>query len=258
MMDIQGVLSRGCRSSLKVGLGADPETHASTVDRLRALGCHVELVRFDEPSALVSSLVRGELDAAVRGTLSSSGVLRVLKEGFGVGVVMRAAVLADAGGKPFVLAPVGIDEGNDLPSRLALARAMLSYFSALGWDLAVGVLSKGRDEDHGRGEDIGRSLDEGRTIVEALRKDGRNAEHHSILVEDAVRRCELVIAPDGVAGNLMFRTLHFVGGGSAYGAPVVNIPRVFVDTSRAKADFSEPVLLAAGLAVMRSEGRPRD
>ena len=58
---------------------------------------------------------------------------------------------------------------------------------------------------------------------------------------------DLVLAPDGVSGNLIFRTLHFVGGHEAYGAPVVNIPRVFVDTSRAKADFSAAVLLAAGL-----------
>jgi predicted methyltransferase MtxX (methanogen marker protein 4) len=72
-------------------------------------------------------------------------------------------------------------------------------------------------------------------------------KHFEILVEDAVKESELVIAPDGVAGNLMFRTLHFVGDRKAYGAPVVNIPKVFVDTSRGKADFSDAVRLAAGL-----------
>jgi hypothetical protein len=36
----------------------------------------------------------------------------------------------------------------------------------------------------------------------------------------------------------------------------VNIPEVFVDTSRAKRDFVEPVLLAAGLSAVRDGAGP--
>ena len=92
------------------------------------------------------------------------------------------------------------------------------------------------------------SLEDGEAMERILAAEGVPTGHYSILVEEAVRDRDLIIAPDGVAGNLMFRTLHFLGGGRSYGAPIVNLPKVFVDTSRAKTDYSNSVLLAAGLA----------
>lgn len=197
----------------------------------------------------------GDLDAAVRGTLSSSAVLSEIKQAFDVDEIMRAAVMESR--KPFVLAPVGIDEGMDAASRLRMAEQTLRYFAGVGWKLRVGVLAKGRPEDRSRGSEIERSIADGEMIASSLTDRGYDARHYAILVEDAVRDCDLVLAPDGVSGNLMFRTLHFVGGAKAYGAPVVNLEKVFVDTSRAKEDFSEPVMLAAALAGRGSDHRGR-
>ena len=75
-----------------------------------------------------------------------------------------------------------------------------------------------------------------------------NATHCEILIEDAVETCGLIIAPDGISGNLVFRTLVFLGGGHGHGAPVVNISRIFVDSSRASPDYSNALLLAASLS----------
>jgi predicted methyltransferase MtxX (methanogen marker protein 4) len=73
------------------------------------------------------------------------------------------------------------------------------------------------------------------------------AEHCEILIEDAVKTCGLIIAPDGISGNLIFRSLTFLGGGLSHGAPVVNISRIFVDTSRASPNYANALLLAAAL-----------
>jgi putative methanogen marker protein 4 len=251
LIDIKALLSLGCRSSLRIALGLPEDQLVKTRRLLSQNGCKVEVLGFADAHELVSSLERGRIDAGVRGTLSSSTVLRELRTTLSVKETMRTAVMEDAKGKPFLLTPVGIDEGVDAGSRLALAQATASYFSSAGWVLRVGVLSKGRPEDVSRGEGIRASLEEGEEIVEALRKMGHEAKHYGILIEDAVRECDLVVAPDGVSGNLIFRSAHFVGGGKAYGAPFVNLSQVFVDTSRAKADFSEAVLLAAGLAEVR-------
>jgi predicted methyltransferase MtxX (methanogen marker protein 4) len=74
-----------------------------------------------------------------------------------------------------------------------------------------------------------------------------DAEHCEILIENAVETCGIIIAPDGVSGNLVFRTLTFLGGGLGHGAPVVNISRIFVDTSRASPNYANALLLAAAL-----------
>lgn len=255
-MDVPGLMSCGCSSESVVGIGVPESQFTATVARLKGLGCGARLERYDSAVELAGALWDGRVDAAVRGTLSSSEALSELKRAFGIGEVMRVAVLADRMRHPFLLAPVGIDEGGDLESRRRLATAAHDYFGYVGWKLSVGVLSKGRVEDAGRGDGIRRSLEEGEALASDLVASGMDARHYAILVEQAVAERDLIIAPDGVSGNLMFRTLHLVGGCEAYGAPVVNLPRVFVDTTRAKADFSDAVMLAAGLATRIGIGRP--
>lgn len=252
MIDVAALLKRGCKSPIRIGIGLPDELLVETTRRLESLGCRFDLVSFKDPAGLVSALSEGKVEAAVRGALSSVKVLAELKKGFGVEEVMRTAVLEDAQKKQFLLTPVGIDEGRDLEGRLRLVRATMDYFTPIGWTISTGVLSRGRLEDKHRGEDILSSIEEGEQMVETLKAEGREAKHYAILIEEAVRESDLVVAPDGVTGNLIFRAMHFVGGGKAYGAPVVNIDKVFVDTSRSKADFSDAARLAAGLAEARS------
>jgi putative methanogen marker protein 4 len=255
MIDVDGLLAAGREAVATVGIGLTGSALRATVDSAVPKGGRLQVWGFEDPGAMVRALEKGEIDAAIRGTMSSSEVLRELKSSFGLMAVQRVAVMTSSERRPFLLAPVGIDEGAHAEARLELALAISSYFAPLGWRLKVGVLSKGRLEDRGRGSDIRRSIDEGESLAVQLTSAGLKAKHHTILIEDAVRESDLVLAPDGVSGNLIFRTLHFVGGHEAYGAPVVNIPRVFVDTSRAKADFSSSVLLAAGL--VQKGVRPR-
>jgi len=234
-------------------MGGSPAVLADTKRLVASSGSRIQIVGFEEPKDLVVSLKRGEIGVAVRGTLSSSEVLQCLRDEFRLKEVTRAAVLEDSHGKQFILAPVGIDEGNDYPSRVRLASATIEYFSRLGWNLKTGILSKGRLEDGSRGDHIRKSLEEGEALAKTLREQGTDARHYAILLEDAVRDCDLVIAPDGISGNLIFRSLYFVGARRAYGAPIVNLGKVFVDTSRGKADFSDSVLFAAGLAESMSK-----
>ena len=248
MIDLVGLLARGCGSDAVVGIGLDDASLAATESRLREMDCSVELIRFNDPSLMAQALSTEDIDAAVRGVLSSRDSLHGLRKTFGTDRIMRTAVLGSASGKAFMLTPVGIDEGRSMEDRLQLVLSTMEYLGPAGWEPTVGVLSKGRTEDAERGEEICASLEEGTQLTSILREEGLDAAHHTILIEEAVRDRDLLVAPDGVSGNLMFRSLHFIGSGKAYGAPVVNLPAVFVDTSRAKADFVEPVLLAAGLS----------
>jgi len=251
MIDLPGILSLGRSSSLLVGIGSKEAVRDELRGAVSSQAPNLRLQAFGEAGSLVSALADRRIDAAVRGDLSSNEVLREIKSAFGVDEIIRAAFLSDCRGKHFLLTPVGIDEGLDEAARLRSARATLSYFTAIGWKLSIGVLSRGRAEDASRGPHIGSSIAEGERIVESLRSDGVAVRHFAILLEEAVKEADLVLAPDGVAGNLIFRALSLVGGRPAFGAPVVNIPQVFVDTSRARTDVADSVLMAAGLARSR-------
>ncbi len=78
-------------------------------------------------------------------------------------------------------------------------------------------------------------------------KEGYDAYHSEILLENAVDEADLIIAPDGISGNLLFRSMHFIGGALALGAPVINIGKVYIDTSRAKKDYRDSIMLAMRL-----------
>ena len=58
---------------------------------------------------------------------------------------------------------------------------------------------------------------------------------------------DIIVAPEGITGNIIFRSLHFIGGVHALGAPVVNSDKVFIDTSRVKVDYRDSIALAMRL-----------
>ena len=133
-------------------------------------------------------------------------------------------------------------KGGQLPEKLELIKKGRVIAKKFGLPEKVGVLSGGRLGDAGRHAQVDASMAEAELVARL-----GDAVHCEILIEDAVRTCGLVIAPDGISGNLIFRTLTLIGGGHGHGAPVVNIDRIFVDTSRASPNYTNALLLAASL-----------
>ena len=203
----------------------------------------VTLAESGQPEqAMVDDLMAGRIDAAVRGTLPANATLRALKAAAGVDHLERIALLETVRGKKFLLTPVGVDEGWTVPEKLELIRKGRAIAKRFGLPERTGILSGGRLGDVGRHPQVDASLAEAELLAKLA-----GAEHCEILIEDAVEGCGLIIAPDGISGNLVFRTLTFLGGGYGHGAPVVNISRIFVDTSRASPNYANALLLAASL-----------
>jgi putative methanogen marker protein 4 len=192
--------------------------------------------------ALVDDLADGHIDAAVRGTLPSNSTLKALKKAMGVDHLERIALLETAHGKKFLLTPVGVDEGWTVGEKIELIQKGKTIAKKFGLPEKVGVLSGGRLGDVGRHKQVDASMADAELVA---RLSG--AEHCEILIEDAIETCGLIIAPDGISGNLIFRTLVFLGKGHGHGAPVVNISRIFVDTSRASPNYTNALLLAVSL-----------
>ena len=231
------------RKVLSSSAGAGPDiqvfcyTSREHAGDIRDAGLRVS----DHPGeSLVKALMDGEIDAAVRGSLPSSTTLRALKDAAGVDHLLRIAILGTREGKKFLLAPVGVDEGWTVADKLDLVERGRELAARLGLGREVSVLSGGRLGDVGRHPAVDRTLADAELVA---RLSG--AAHREILLEDAIGTSGMILAPDGISGNLIFRTLVFLGGGRAYGAPVVNIGRIFVDTSRASPDYANALFTAS-------------
>lgn len=189
---------------------------------------------------LINDLLSGKIDGAVRGTLPANETLRYLKKACGVSRLERIALLESAGGELFFLAPVGVDEGWSVEEKVALVHMGRKLAKSFGLSEKTCVLSGGRLGDIGRHPIVDKTI---RDAEEVAKRTG--AIHGEILIEDAVGDCGVIIAPDGISGNLIFRTLTFLGNGLGHGAPVVNIEPIFVDSSRASADYTSSLKLAS-------------
>ncbi len=214
---------------------------------IKATGTELEIINSKEPSKkLVELLVTGQIDGAVRGTLSATKTLSELKSSLNIKKLYRVALLETADGRPFFLAPVGIDEGNSIEDKIELIRRGAEHFRRFGIEAKVGILSGGRLEDKGRDEQVDRTLAEAELVTKRVCEMGISAKNYSILIEDAIGEANFIIAPDGISGNLIFRTLVFLGGGYGHGAPVL-MDKVFVDTSRVGGHYTRAIMLASAL-----------
>ena len=191
---------------------------------------------------LAADLCSGRLAAAVRGTLPANPTLSALRKAAGVDHLERAALLETAGGRKFFLAPVGVDEGWTVAQQVALIARTRQIARRFGLSTGVAVLSGGRLGDAGRHPAVDQSMAQAELVARLT-----GSRHFEILIEDAVQECGVIIAPDGISGNLIFRTLTFLGSGHGHGAPVLNIDRIFVDTSRASPGYVNAIQLAESL-----------
>ncbi|MDD4161344.1 MAG: methyltransferase [Methanothrix sp.] len=212
--------------------------------------CTLDYVASKEPwKELVRLLAEGEIEGAVRGNLPAGRAMRAVAEQFDVRV--RRLALLELSGWAFLLGPVGIDEGESMPDRLELLLGGARLLQGMGVVPQAAVLSGGRMEDLGRCERVDRSLAEGELIAARAQAAGVQARHKGILIEGC-RGDDIVIAPEGVSGNLIFRTLLLLCKAQSYGAPVL-MDRVFVDSSRARGGFDGPVMLASCMAGMKEK-----
>ncbi len=185
------------------------------------------LVIYRDAVALLDGLESGKIGAAVRGSLPAKELLGSLAERRAGLYIRRIALVTLPDGKPFLLGPVGIDEGGTLAAMRALIGDSKEFCSLLGWEPRVAVLSAGRAEDAGRSRDIARSVRRGDQLESIP-----GVRHYHITVEEAIGWANCVVAPDGVTGNLMYRTLTRLGAGSSLGALYFPLDLHLADTSR--------------------------
>ncbi|MDD1769898.1 MAG: methanogenesis marker protein Mmp4/MtxX [Methanomassiliicoccales archaeon] len=248
MLSPESLLAKGRGQDRRIGIGAaaDLEKVQASASIAQSAG-YGKVTVFQDPDALVKALKSGELDAAVRGNLDSNEVMKAIKKQFAIDHVLRMAILQPRNGKIFFFAPVGVDEGNTVAQKLEMITLGAALMRRMGIEPKVGVLAGGRRGDVGRDEKVDRSIAEADDLAAKATAQGIPARNAEILIEEAVKDCNLIIGPDGVSGNLIFRTLHFLGEGRAIGAVVLNIDKVFVDTSRSKTSYIDSIALASAL-----------
>ena len=208
----------------------------STIRKVLSNNTSIHLTESLNPEKKVFELIDNKIISSfIRGSFSSSKFLENLKKHYNITEINRLALLETDKGYQFFFGPVGIDECNNLNKKLIFIRLALRELESLKITPKISILSGGRESDVGRNDRIDKTMRDANKIVNILKEQhpGLDITHDEILIENAINtKSNLIIAPDGVSGNLIYRTLVHLGGGKAYGAIYMGLNNNIIDTSR--------------------------
>lgn len=170
------------------------------------------------------------IDGVIRGSLESNIIMDLKKKH---PHIFRASIL-EKDGHIFLLTPVGIDECDTIRAKRVIIEESSKMIENLGLEPKIALISGGRKQDKGRSAKIDQTIDECEQLTSEL-KDQYNIKHYYILIEEAIKdQANIIVAPDGIIGNIIFRSLVLVSEVRSYGALTLKQPNLFIDTSRSQ------------------------
>lgn len=223
-----------------IGIGKNRDEVLIAVEHLKKEGINVELV--ENPEVLIDGLINNRFRGAVRGSLSSSELIPILRKN--IGKFYRASILKNPfTNKIFILAPVGIDEISESPKlrfneKLDIIKYSSEFLKSMGMIPKVGILSAGRLSDIGRSKKIDDSIIDAEKLLKHVKSldifENLEIEHKGILIEEYLKEgCNIILSDDGISGNLLFRAFALVCDMEGFGAIILNSENIkYIDTSR--------------------------
>ena len=204
---------------------------------------------------LIEAFKNPEVHATLRGSLKASKIIKSIKELKPDCKINRPTYINTSEDESFskdyefLLAPVGIDEGKNIGEKVELAIQAANFMQYLGKMPKIAVLAEGRKDDLGRSDRIDESLISSEELTEVLIDTFKNLDNfdndsedmsknysiknYYILLEQAIEDgYNIILANDGIFGNIMFRTLVLLDKWPSYGAVTLGIDEIYIDTSR--------------------------
>lgn len=214
---------------IAIGIGTNNNILKAIEEFEKEYQADIDLVHDDND--LANAILDDDIDAVVRGSLAASGVIKKVKENF---PDISRATYVNGDGKEFLLSPVGIDEGSTIDEKFKIAENCGEFLEKLGKKPKIAVLADGRKGDYGRSEKISKSIDDSEKLTRLIKENTDfEVKNYYILIEQAIKdQCNVIIAPDGIIGNIIFRTLILVNSWPSYGAVTFAINGIYIDTSR--------------------------
>lgn len=180
---------------------------------------------------LIKAILDDNVAAVVRGSLPASNIMQYLKKHY---PNLSRATYVNGNGHEFLLSPVGIDEGNTVDEKYEIVLNCIDFLKKVGKTPKIAVLAEGREDDFGRGSEVSNSIIDSKKLTKIIKENtSEDVENYFILIEKAINsKSNIIIAPNGRVGNIIFRTLVLLNSWPSHGAVTFGIDKTYIDTSR--------------------------
>ncbi len=216
--------------TIAIGVGENKNIlKACDIFKNQKTDVNLKLIENDE--LLAKSILDKNINATLRGSLAASNVLKQLKESY---PKISRATYINGQNHEFLISSVGIDEGNTIDEKLKIAIDCINFLKKLKKTPKIATLSYARPGDYGRSKEINKSLDDTKKLSKLIEKHtNQKVENTCVLVDQAIKNnCNILIAPNGIIGNTIFRTLVLLNSWPSFGAITFGIDDIYIDTSR--------------------------
>lgn len=273
------------KTTCKIVVVGTPSAVKTFKDQGLSENDRIECIAVHEPSSfLIDGLFQDQnslplgasmihLDAIIRGGLSSAPFLQYLRNhsvsrvrssfkgdslsvNAIIGKTYRLALLETSNGHQFFYGGVGIDEVNSYLDKFQMIKQAIQLFESLQIIPKIGILSGGRLGDVGRDPWIDQTIADAEKLCSQLQQlyPQYQTKHYQVMIEQAMKeQVNLLIAPEGIAGNLIYRTLVHLGKGRSYGALFLSHynknQKIIIDCSRVAPEFEIEGSLYFGLGL---------
>jgi len=215
----------------KIAIGIGKNKNILKAIQLFEMEQKLDILTIDNDDGLVKAILDDDIDAVIRGSLPASGVIKELKKHYHD---ISRATYVNGKDHEFLLSPVGIDEGTSVEEKLRIAINCGEFLEKISKKPKIAVLADGRKGDYGRSEEISKSIDDSEKLTQLIKENTDfEVKNYYILIEQALKEnCNVIIAPNGIIGNIIFRTLILVNSWPSCGAVTFGINGIYIDTSR--------------------------
>ena len=224
---------------ITVGLGKNKNIIKACSILNKKTNLDINIVKKDEE--LISAIYDDNIDGVVRGSLPASSVIKNLKNKSSNEI--NRATLIQSKEYEFLILHVGLDEGKTIEDKVILAKQASEFILKLNLSPKIAILSGGRSDDYGRTKEIDNMLNESSKLYDILSNEFNKDEkfkninysikNYNILIEHAINdKNNIIIAPNGIIGNYIFRILVLLCKWPSYGGVTLGINNIYIDTSR--------------------------
>lgn len=209
----------------------------------------------EEPEKeLAKILFNEEVDGIVRGTIDDFKTFEAYsaligddksKEMTGVGL------LEDYHGRQFFVSSGSNPSGWTVEEKIKDCAGIIGFMEAeLGIKPKIGLITGIRHETYARKKEIKKGVqailnqtyEDAEFIINYFGKKGIEAKNYTIEIETALAdECNIIVPPNGMVGNQIFRTLVFLGGGKLLTGTRGNLPHPYENNSRSETDFESHI-----------------
>ena len=211
----------GALHALKRGF-AQPILVGSNIPEIPEL----QIVNTSSPEeTLLDLLISKNVQGVVRGSLKAHSTMKALNnklKDFTSSNNIRIALIQNSLTNNMIyLSPVGIEDGGDIASKKLIVSKGVELLKLIGLKPKIDVLAAGLfPDDLGRNTLADGTINDAIEIVRDFKEKGDfEITSSGITFEKAIEDgANLIVSPNGIAGNLLYRTLVHVADWKSFGS----------------------------------------